>query len=413
MPTKEILVSVLGHDRRAAVLVDSVLTRFAVDPPPARPIRGDVLVGRVIRVVPALDGAFLDLGGGETGLLMAADAAEPGRKPPPIGTLVAEGMAIGVEVLREADAPKAAKLAARPRLSSAETAGRGSEPRFLHQVCRPVLQTILDEADDACASIICDDVAVLGQIRGALKGTAIRIEHHRGPVTLFARFPVEEQLASALAPRIGLPGGGEIAIAETEALVAIDVDTGSAAAGGVEGTALAVNLDAAEAIVRLVRLRDLGGHLVIDPVPMRRQDNRQRLLDALRSRFAGDPCEVAVGGYTPLGLVHLTRMRTGPSLARRMSAACPACEGAGRVRKADLTAADGLRALLAEARALPGARLRLALAGADLASLRGGAAAALTEAEGRLGRPVSVVLDGTLPPGTFRVEPMPVSGSQE
>jgi ribonuclease G len=300
---------------------------------------------------------------------------------------------------------EAERLSARwAEIEARRAAGR--PPALLHRAPDAALAAIVDVAGPQLAGIVVDDPGTLAAIRAALPELAGRIERHTGPEAPFEAYDVEEQIEAALAPRVALPSGGVVAIAETAAVVAVDVDSGSAGGERAEETAVRVNIEAAEAIARQVRLRDLAGHIVIDFVPMRRRDNATRVLAALRRGFEDDDRRPQIAGFTRLGLVEMTRQRRGPSLGRRLTAACPVCAGDGRVESPETLAFAALRAVLAETRAAPGRAVAIAAAPAVIEALRGAASAALADVEARLGRTVTLRADAGMAAATFRVIPV-------
>lgn len=289
---------------------------------------GDVYLGRVRSRVPAMGGAFVDIGPGRPGLLMAADGPE--------GRLPSEGDTVVVRVLRAAEGEKGPKLAARvPDAGAGDActaAAPGPAPRRLARGPDPV-QALLLRADaaGALARVVVDDPHTLVRLRTALPALAPRLQPWRGQAPLFEAEGVNEAIEAALDPRVPLPGGGRLVIEETAALVAIDVDLGSEAGGSAKAAALACDLQAAAAIGRQLRLRELAGRIVIDFVPIRRPADRARVLAALQAGLDDGERSLRLGGWTRLGLVELIREKRGPSLAARLGAACPACGGAGRL----------------------------------------------------------------------------------
>jgi Rne/Rng family ribonuclease len=253
---------------------------------------------------------------------------------------------------------------------------------------------------------------MLAALRTRFPDLASRLHLAVGAEAAEALEAIEAGIDAALAPDVALAGGGLIRIAETPALVAIDVDAGTHRLGAGEATSLAVNLEAADAIVREVRRRELSGHIVIDFIAMRRSQSRIKLLEALRAALAGDRLETQVAGYTPLGKVELSRRRARPSLRGRLSSACPACTGSGRVLAPEPAARRALRAAL---HALSGAAGAAGLVAAPpvAAALRGPAADALAVVEARLGRALSVREDSRQPAGTvgFETESKELQGS--
>lgn len=267
----------------------------------------------------------------------------------------------------------------------------------------PVLTAVADEAGSALKRIVVDDAAVLAAVRSQLPDPAFDLHLSVGAEAADALQAIEAGIDAALAPDVALAGGGFIRIAETPALVAIDVDAGSHRLGGDAATSLAVNLQAAQAMVREIRRRELSGHIVADFIAMRCRESRVKLLEALRAAFAGDRLETHVAGYTPLGKVELSRRRVRPSLRARLSSACPSCAGSGFVLTPEAVARRALRAAIHELSGPVGAA-SLVAAPPVAASLRGPAAEALAAVEARLGRRIAVREDPQVPAGAARFE---------
>ncbi|MDZ3836409.1 MAG: ribonuclease E/G [Rhodospirillales bacterium] len=267
----------------------------------------------------------------------------------------------------------------------------------------PVLAAVADEAGPALKRVVVDDPAMLAALRTRFPDLAFDLHLAVGAEAADALQAIEAGIDAALAPDVALAAGGFIRIAETPALVAIDVDAGSHRLGGDAATALAVNLQAAEAMVREIRRRELSGHIVADFIAMRPRQSRVKLLDALRAAFAGDRLETHVAGYTPLGKVELSRRRVRPSLRARLSSACPACAGSGFMLAPEAVARRALRAALHELSCPVGAA-SLVAAPPVAAFLRGPAAEALAAVEARLGRRIAVREDPQVPAGAARFE---------
>ena len=468
MAIDRIVVAAAAGEVRAAFLKDGLLCRLEVSRPDDRARAGDIYLGRVTKVAPQLGAAFVAIGLERDGLLAIPEKG--GR------AAIGEGDAVLVQVRRQPEAGKGARLTARPSLpgrvlvlvaggtevrvsrrigddderrrlgdlaqalpaaantgwivrsaaagATADSLSNEAErlsarwaeiearraasrpPALLLRAPDAALAAIVDEAGPELAGITVDDPGILAAIRAAMPELAGRIERHAGPEALFEEYGVEEQIEAALAPRVPLPSGGVVVIAETAAVVAVDVDSGSTAGEPAEETAVRVNIEAAEAVARQVRLRDLAGHIVIDFVPMGRRDNATRVLTALRRGFENDDRRPHIAGFTRLGLVEMTRQRLGPSLGRRLTAACPVCAGDGRVESPETVAFAALRAVLAETRAAPSRAVAITAAPAVIEALRGPAAAGLAEAEARLGRTVTLRADAEMAVATFRVVPI-------
>jgi ribonuclease G len=171
-----------------------------------------------------------------------------------------------------------------------------------------------------------------------------RLKKHESAVPLFDFYGIEKKIDEALRKRVNLPGGGEIVIEETEALTVIDVNSARfMGQSGLEDTALRTNLDAAREIARQLRLRDIGGAVVIDFIDMAVIENRTRLLDALREALKGDKTPSFVEGLTKLGLVEMTRRRGGARLSSHMEETCPICGGSGHKMREEQLARRALR----------------------------------------------------------------------
>ena len=161
-----------------------------------------------------------------------------------------------------------------------------------------------------------------------------RVHYHSGEVPLFDKYGVEEEIQQAFQPRVGLKSGGHLVIQPTEALVSIDVNTGRFTGKGKkdpEETILRTNLDAAREVAKQLRLRDVGGIIVVDFIDMESQENRDKVIHELRSHLGRDRARTKAFEVSNLGLVEMTRQRVRPSLFQSLTEECSMCGGAGRV----------------------------------------------------------------------------------
>ena len=183
-----------------------------------------------------------------------------------------------------------------------------------------------------------------------MPGNVSRVKLYQDEVPLFSRFQIEHQIESAFAREVRLPSGGAIVIDHTEALVSVDVNSGRSIKGAdIEQTALNTNLEAAEEVARQLRLRDLGGLVVIDFIDMENQRNQRNVEDALRDALHADRARVQTGKISRFGLLELSRQRMRPSLGETNHAACPRCSGTGHIRGIESTALHILRITQEEA----------------------------------------------------------------
>jgi ribonuclease G len=276
-------------------------------------------------------------------------------------------------------------------------------PAFLAAGPDPLVVALSHTWPGPLRRIIVDEGQVAARLRGAFPDLAGKIETDLSPRALFSQHGVDEQIEALLSPVVTLRCGGSVFIAETAAVIAIDVDAGAADEGGREATALAVNREAADAIARQICLRDLAGHVVIDFVPMRRRDNERKLLRRLTRAFARQSSLLDLVSVTRLGLVEFTRRRRGPSLPGTMLAACAACEGRGRVPSPLTVALSALREVVAEDRVAPGRAWEIEAAPEVIAAFAGAAMPARKETEARLGRPLRLCPSERCGPDVYRL----------
>jgi ribonuclease G len=182
-------------------------------------------------------------------------------------------------------------------------------------------------------------------------GAVQRLEHYQGERPIFDLFNIDAEIAKALARRVELKSGGYLIIDQTEALTTVDVNTGGfVGARNFDDTIFKTNLEAAQAIARQLRLRNLGGIIIVDFIDMTREDHQAAVLAEFRKQLGRDRTKTTVSGFTQLGLVEMTRKRTRESLAHQLCELCPTCEGRGQVKTARSVCYDILREILREAR---------------------------------------------------------------
>lgn len=228
-------------------------------------------------------------------------------------------------------------------------------PMVLYNDLGPLQRVLRDHAQDDVEAIRFDSPASLADARAFCQklwpDLAERLQLFEGPGSLFESYGVHEAIEIALQRRVALPSGGGIVVESTEALSAIDVNSGRYVEGaGPEENAFRTNLEAADAVVRQVRLRNLGGLIVLDLIHMEEEANWAKVLGQLQEGFLHDRISCRVLGRTEGGLVELVRRRRRPPLADTMLATCHACNGEGRVKNADTVAFDVLRAMARTAR---------------------------------------------------------------
>lgn len=436
--SRELVIEPTPSGARAAVLVDGRLLEVGIADSDAPSVRGQVWLGRVRRIDRDLDAAFVDCGLGEDGYLGARDArALSGQaRGSPIGRQLREGQAVVVQGLRDAQGDKGPRLTGdvalagpclvyRPRRADAEVAKRPAAnaasdaelsaelgrlrelwraleakarearpPALLDGPAGPVEQLLVEHLGDDPDRILLSDRAALVRARSYLAAwrpsLIDRLEHLSDA---FAASGAEEQLTAALEPHVELTGGGRLIIQPTAALTAIDVDGGNR-------RPLDVDLAAAEEIALQLRLRRLGGTIVVDFVDLAARRDRAELLARLRAALAADPAPVQVYPMSPLGLVQISRQRIGPSLAEQLERACPCCAGTGRLPDLRRQGEELMRELATR----PPGRSSSSVAPDLHEHLTGAAAAAWRSFGERQGRAPLLRRDASLAPGRYRIE---------
>jgi ribonuclease G len=462
----EIFINIAPRESRAALLEGGVLQEVHVERASRRGIVGNLYKGRVTRVLPGMQAAFVEVGLARTAFLHTQDMPLPdGAAPEPdIRRLVSPGDDLLVQVVKDPMGTKGARLttvvslpsrylvfmprgrgigvstriedeAERERLRAAmqtlvaeghpggyilrtaaegvdaarlaadldylerlwtqvrERALRAAPGELVHEDLPLARRVLRDELARGVERVLVDDPAELAQlesfVRDFLPRHAPRLELHAAPRPIFDLHGIEEEIDRALEREVPLKSGGHLVIDQTEAMTTIDVNTGGFVGHrNLEDTVLRTNLEAVAAIARQLRLRNLGGIIIIDFIDMQDAAHRERVLAALRQALAADHAQTGVAPVSPFGLVEMTRKRTRESLERQLCEPCQACEGRGRVRSVETVCQDILRELLRHARQGDGREL-LVLAHRDVVErLLGEGADALAAVGSAAGRPV-------------------------
>ncbi len=242
-------------------------------------------------------------------------------------------------------------------------------------------------------------------MRQLMPASAKKVQLYREPIPLFHRYQVETQLDAMHSPVVQLKSGAYIVINPTEALVAIDVNSGRATKErNIEETALRTNVEAAEEIARQLRLRDLAGLIVIDFIDMEDQRHQVQVERRLKEAMRSDRARIQIGRISAFGLLELSRQRLRPSLLETSTEVCPHCEGSGRIRSTESTALHVLRAIEEEGIRRRAAEIRVTVPTHVALYLLNQKRAGLAEIEMRYGFRVLVDGDDRLIPPNFNLE---------
>ena len=457
-PDQGLVITLSPGEVRAGLLEQGKLVELTVTRRDRASHVGDVFRARVTAVDAAIRGAFVELGSagaaflgfeaggeavseGEKLLVQVKRDAENGKPPSvsrrielagrlavylPGGTEIAASRRLPMperrRLVEEAAASarpgegwqlRTAASVAPPKSLTAEmgslrdlAAGWSAEgaPGLVHAEPGAVARALSDTLDLELDQVLIDDAAGLKAAQDWCRrwrpDLAERITLWPGPADLFESLGLESEIEQALARRLTLEGGGAIIIERTRALTSIDVDRASAQDQPVE-----INGRAALELLRQLRLRDIGGMILVDFLRMRQREERDQLLQVLREEARYDPLGLEIMGFTRAGLVELVRPRRRAGLAELMLQNCEPCAGLGSVRHPEAMAYASLRALLREARHDPAARLSISAAPDIAAAFAGPAAGALAEAGERLGAAIAVTTDPALAPDRYELRP--------
>ena len=236
-------------------------------------------------------------------------------------------------------------------IDGAAKAGKGAF--LIYQESSLVIRAIRDYFNNDIGDVLIDTDDIYEQAQQFMSHVmpeyAARVKRYRDDAPLFSRFQIEHQIESAYARTVQLPSGGAIVIDHTEALVSVDVNSARAIKGGdIEETATRTNLEAADEVARQMRLRDLGGLIVIDFIDMEESKNRREVENRLRDALRQDRARVQFGAISKFGLLEMSRQRLKPALSEGASIPCPRCGGAGHIRDTESSALQILRIIQEE-----------------------------------------------------------------
>ncbi len=443
-----LFLSVNPFETRVALREKSRLVSYRAERHRTSSVVGNLYKGRVTRVLPGMQAAFIDVGLPRDGFLYVREAGgvmdeftdifrvddEPGPSEfaeTDIGDLLRQGQEILVQVVKDPIGTKGARLTThitlpgrflvymptveqlgvsrritdddeRGRLKSVieefggggwivRTAGEGqgrvelaadrrylvnlweqiqtasektTAPYLVHHELSPVLRAVRDTFTLAVQEAWIDEEEAFEEVLEFLEQSdptlVPRLKLFRKSTDLMSAFGIDRELEKALRPKVWLKSGGYLVVNQTEALVAIDINTGKyVGTKSLEETVFTLNLEAVREIARQLRLRDLGGIVVIDFIDMEDPAHRLELYQALETELEGDPARIQLLPMSDIGLIQLTRKRTRPSLDRTLSRECPYCHGSGRIKALATICLEVRRSLLESVTAGLGDQLSL------------------------------------------------------
>jgi ribonuclease G len=486
---QDILINWTPQETRVAVVENGAVQELHIERALERGLVGNIYAGRVARVLPGMQSAFIDIGLERAAFLHVADVQINGTTPrgsastsprgdaananapqTPIERLVFEGQTLTVQVIKDAIGTKGARLSTqisiagrllvflpqddhigisqkigshelreqlRARMGVLVQLPEGAGPTggfilrtnaeeatdaelsddihylrktwaavreksfksapgtLLHQDLSLVERVLRDLTHDATQAVRIDSrlqFERLQEFGQEFTPTSVaKLEHYAGERPIFDLFNIDEEIARALTRRVELKSGGYLIIDQTEALTTVDVNTGGfVGARNFDDTIFKTNLEAGQAIARQLRLRNLGGIIIIDFIDMSREDHQAAVLAELRKQLARDRTKITVSGFTQLGLVEMTRKRTRESLAHMLCEVCPTCEGKGQVKTPRSVCYDILREILREAKQFNPKEFRIIASAAVVEMLLDEESQHLAGLSDFIGKPISL-----------------------
>jgi ribonuclease G len=480
--SEEILVNVTPRETRVAVVENGMLQELHIERGWSRGVVGNIYKGRVQRVMPGMQAAFVDIGLERAAFLHANDIARPATVPAvggeaeetaapparPIAELVREGREVVVQVVKDPIGSKGARLTTqisipsrylvllpnsqvvgvsariedeeeRARLKAIVTASAGDsthgyivrtnaegqpEEALAEDIAylQRAWQEVERESGEAkVGSRVYEDLSLpLRAVRDLMRrdvekvkvdsretcdrlrafaaqympGLAEKIEHYSGSRAIFDLYGVEDEIQRALEKEVPLKSGGYLVIDQTEAMTTVDVNTGSfLGQRNLEETVYRTNLEAAQSVARQLRLRNLGGIIIIDFIDMVDPEHRRQVLRTLEKSLARDHAKTTVYDFSPLGLVEMTRKRTVESLERQLCEPCHECGGRGMLKTAETVTYEIFREVVRAVRQFEAARLLVIASPKVVARITDEESAAVAELEEFLGKSIRFQAD--------------------
>jgi len=471
--SEEVLVNITPQETRVAVVHAGAVQELLIERAASRGLVGNIYMGRVARVLPGMQSAFVDVGLERAAFLHVADIWEErranGEAPKPIEKVLAEGQPLLVQVVKDPIGTKGARLSTQVSIAGRllvylpqdphigisqrieDENGRQALRDQVRALVPPeekggfIIRTLAEGASDA---ELAADIAFLRHLWSDIRGRALgaqpplvvhqdlslaqrvlrdmvtdatdavhvdsrenfqklaafaetytpqlraRLEHYAGERPLFDLYNVEPEIEKALSRRVDLKSGGTLFIDQTEAMTTIDVNTGGyVGSRNFDDTVFKTNLEAAQAIARQLRLRNLGGIIIVDFIDMQSDEHRAAVLEELKKALARDRTRMTVSGFTQLGLVEMTRKRTRESLAHVLCEPCAVCGGRGEVKTARTVCYEILREILREARAFNAREFRVLGAQSVIDLLQEEESGSVAMLSDFIGKPVSLQVE--------------------
>lgn len=489
---EEILLNVTPREVRAALVENGVLQEVLIEREKRRGLISNIYKGRVSRVLPGMQAAFIDIGLERTAFLHASDVYSRTQDHPESGNdalrqersiqnLVREGEEILVQVLKDPMGTKGARLTTfvtipsrylvfMPRGNGIGVSARIEDEEERNRL-RETLETVIDEgeggfivrtaaegagwdalradmiflrklwetiveqsASRVSGELVHEDLSLALRVLRDLLGPEIerirvddattcermkrfaamfvpeladKIDEYNANRPIFDLYAIDDEISKALDQKVQLKSGGYLVIDQTEAMTTIDVNTGGYVGHrNLEETIFKTNLEAALATARQIRLRNLGGIIIIDFIDMEDEEHRRQVIQALERALAQDHARNQISEVSALGLVEMTRKRTRESLEHVLCGACPTCGGRGSIKTPETVCYEIFREILRQARQFEFQELRVLAHPEVLEMIVDEESASLAELEEQTGRPILLQAEELYAQDQFDVVPI-------
>jgi len=478
---EQILINVTPQEARVAIMEQGAVQELHVERSSNRGLVGNIYLGRVGRVLPGMQSAFIEIGLARAAFLHVADiwSGNKSAEQKPIEKLLHEGQTLVVQVIKDPIGSKGARLSTQISIAGRllvylpgdqhigisqrieDEAEREHLREKVHQLMPEgetggfIVRTVAEAASDedltadigyliklwrgikehaltaAPQALLYQDLDLSLRVlrdlvttdterivvdsretharmqefaQAYMRNSLGALEHYNGERPLFDLFGVEDEIERGLQRRVDLKSGGYVIIDQTEALTTVDVNTGAFVSGrSFDDTIFKTNLEATQAIARQLRLRNLGGIIIVDFIDMDNEGHQTAVLAEFRKALARDRTRITVNGFTQLGLVEMTRKRTRESLAHVLCEPCPTCARRGELKTAQTVCYEILREIMRSARQFDAKEFRILASQTVIDRFLDEEAQGMTMLEDFIGKPISLSVESSYTQEQFDV----------
>ena len=340
---EKLIINYSTREKRMAIIDEKNAKKLLIDQPQQQTAVGNIYFGVITKVLPGMNAVFIDIGEEMNGFLhrdklasyLSSKESLEKRKNMPITKFAFQGEKLLVQVEKDATGTKGPRLVGvsefHPQFNELpQTTEKLKKPSLLLRKDFFFEQIVHELSRDMVTEVFVDDLLLKQRLEKL--GQEIPIHFYQGKENIFSAHKIEHEIEHALQKIVTLESGAYLVFDETEALTIIDVNTGKfSGKNNLADTVVQTNLMAAEEIIRQIRLRDIGGMVLIDFIDMKTEKDRQQVLRKIEDSLRIDDKRTKVIGFTPLGILQLTRKKTKVALSESLTVACTVCEGTGRV----------------------------------------------------------------------------------